>query len=451
MKTIFITILEGVESKNILRTGVVDRILDTNPSVKVVLFVKNNERVLYYQKEFHHPRISYEVAEIYEPNRLNKFFGKRKFHFLRTETTKLRAAIVAEDRGGWYYYYALTLHWILARRFFVGIFRFLDRTLVTDNYFDKYFEKYNPDLIILANLFEDFEANFLRSAKKYKVFSIGMINSWDRITGRCILRLVPDKFVVFNEIIKQETVQSNFVDPDDVYVSGIPQYDMYYKPIAVSREKFFKDLGLNLDDILVVYSPIGGKFSDSDWDMIDLIYKLNSEKKFGEKVKILVRFPPNDFVKQEEINKRPYMLYQYPGVRFSDKRNVDWDMTNNELEDLKSTLNFMSLIVCYSSSVSVDAALLDKPVININFEIKKIDKLERSATTWIRLGHYRKAIDMGGIKLVKNQDELIYWVKKYIEDPSIDREGRKNLAIKQSQFKDGKSAIRLADYVSSFL
>ncbi|MEQ1500451.1 MAG: CDP-glycerol glycerophosphotransferase family protein [Parcubacteria group bacterium] len=451
MKTIFITILEGVESKNILRTGVVDRILSNNQSVKVVLFVKNKERAEYYQKEFHHPRISYEVAELYEPNRLNKFFGMRKFHFLRTETTKLRATIVAEDRGRLYYHYALTLHWILARKFFVRVFRFLDLTLVTDNYFDKYFEKYKPDLILLADLFEDFETNFLRSAKKYKVFSIGLINSWDRVTARCILRILPDKFVVFNDVIKKEIVDTNYIDDKDIFVSGIPQYDMYFKPPTVTKEEFFKKTNISLDEKLIVYSPLGGKFSDSDWDIMDMLYQMNSENKFGDRVKILVRFPPNDFVKDEDLVKRPHLIYQYPGVRFSNKRNTDWDMTNVELEDLKNTLHYMSLMICYASSISVDSALVDKPVMNINFEVKENVGLSKSPTIFYDMTHYKKVLDTGGIRLVNNKEELMDWVNKYLINQNLDHEGRLKLISTQAQFTDGLSGERLARFVNDNL
>ncbi|MBI1974275.1 MAG: CDP-glycerol glycerophosphotransferase family protein [Candidatus Zambryskibacteria bacterium] len=451
MKTVFITIFEGVESKNILRTGIVDKMLSNNPELRVVLFVKNESRMDHYQKEFNHPRIVYEIAKPYEPNRLNRFFGRRKFHFLQTDTTDLRAKIIAQDRGRLYYYYTLLLHRILARSFFVKIFRFLDLVLVKDAYFDKYFEKYKPNLIFLANLFEDFEANFLRSAKKHAVFSIGLINSWDRVTARCILRILPDKFVVFNSVIKQEVVDANYVKPEDIFVSGLPQYDYYFSPVNFSRKDFLDKLGIEDESRVMFYSPIGGMFSNSDWEMIDLLYDLNNRGKFGEQVKIFVSFPPNDFIKEEELEKRPWLLYQYLGTRFSNVRSTDWDMTKKELDNLKSLLFHASLIVCYASSLSMDAAVFDKPAININFEIKNNGNLSKSPTVFYKMTHYKKALGAGGIRLVDNEEELIHWVRKYLEDPSVDREGRKKLVQRQCEYTDGKSAERIALYLNKFI
>jgi len=451
MKTVFFTIFEGVEAKNILRTGIVNKVLKNDPDVRVVLFMKNKERVEYYKKEFHDPRIIYEIVEDYLSNRIDKFFGKSKFNFLQTETTDLRAKMVSEERGILYYYYSLITHRLLAKSFLIKILRLLDYRSVKCDLFDKYFEKYKPDLVFLANLFEDIETNFLRSAKKHKVFSIGLINSWDRVTARCILRLLPDKLIVFNEVVKKEVVETNYFKPANIFVSGLPQYDYYFSPVRPTREEFMKKIGLESDNKIIFYSPIGGMFSNSDWEMIDLLYGLNNLGKFGAKVKIFVSFPPNDFIKEEELKKRPWLLYQYLGTRFSTVRSTDWDMTDNELESLKNLLFYSSLVVCYASSLSIDAALFDKPIININFEIKDNGKLSKSPTVFYKMTHYKKALNAGGIKLVDNENELIEWVNKYLENPILDKDGRKKLVQKQCQYTDGKSVERISNFITSFI
>jgi hypothetical protein len=451
MKTIFFTIFEGVEAKNILRTGIIAKVLQSDPDVRAVLFMKNKERVEYYKNEFNNPRIIYEVVGDYLPNRADKFFSKSKFNFLQTETTDLRAKMVAEERGIFYYYYSLIIHRILAHSYFVKFLRFLDYKIVKCDLFDKYFDKYKPDLVFLANLFEDLEVNFLRSAQKHGVFSIGLINSWDRVTARCILRLLPNRLIVFNEIVKKEIIETNYFKPANIFVSGLPQYDAYFEKPTISREEFFRKLDIDPEKKILVYSPIGGMFSNSDWDMMDLIYRLNTEKKFGDNVVILVRFPPNDFIKEEDLKDRPYLIYQYPGTRFSSTRSTDWDMNSAELDELRNTLQYMSLIVCYASSISIDAVVFNKPVININYEIKDNIRLSKSPTVFYKMIHYKKALNAGGIKLVDNENELVEWIKKYLRDPSLDSEGRKRLVEKQCQYTDGKSAERISNFVTSFM
>ena len=61
MKTIFVSALEGIEVKNILRTNVINTVLKDG-GVRVVLLVKNEERAAYYRKEFNGPHITYAVV-----------------------------------------------------------------------------------------------------------------------------------------------------------------------------------------------------------------------------------------------------------------------------------------------------------------------------------------------------------------------------------------------------
>ncbi|MFA5998228.1 MAG: CDP-glycerol glycerophosphotransferase family protein [Candidatus Paceibacterota bacterium] len=451
VKNVFFAMFEGVESKNILRTGIVKKVLASDSSTRAVLFMKNKERAEYYAKEFSDPRIIYEVIDAGNLGFADRIFSFLKFKFLQTETTDLRAKMIREERGVVYYYYSLVLHRILARSFFVSLFRWLDLILVRNISFDSYFERYNPTLILLANLFEDHETNFLRAAKKYSVFSVGLINSWDRVTARCVLRVLPDKLIVFNSTVKKEVIETNYVEPADIFISGLPQYDYYFSPIRVARKDFLRKLGLEDDERIVFYSPIGGMFSNSDWEMIDLLYSMNSEGKFGEKVKIFVSFPPNDFIKEEELRKRPWLPYQYIGTRFSSVRSTDWDIKGEELEDLKNLLFHASIVLCYASSLSIDAAIFDKPIININFEIKDNESLSKSPTAFYKMTHYEKALHAGGIRLVNNESELIEWIRRYLEDPSVDRDGRKRLVERQCEYTDGKSADRIAGYLCSFL
>ena len=181
--------------------------------------------------------------------------------------------------------------------------------------------------------------------------------------------------------------------------------------------------------------------------MIDLLYELRQKGRFGDHAVLRVRFPPNDYFDYEEINKRPFLRYDYPGVRFSKKRGVDWDMSPRELSHLTDTLRHMSLLICYGSSMSVDAALLDKPVININFEPVTCKSTDLSAVKFYGMTHYKKALETGGIRLVNSERELIKWVTAYLENPSLDHDGRARLAREQCQFLDGRSGERIGKFI----
>jgi len=452
MKTIFITIFEGIEAKNILRTPIFAT-LRKEPDLKIVLFTKNAERAAYHAREFYGDNIVYEVVDLPKIVGWDKFFGRIKYTLLRTGTSKLLRYMQYEmHKNPIRYYISDFLNWLMARPVFVKFARFLDYKFVKANYFAKYFDKYKPNLIFLANLFDEHETNFLREAKSRGVKSVGLINSWDRITARSILRLLPDKLVVFNDFVKENAIRHNLLKSENVFVGGIPQYDQYFTSTPqLKREKFFKKIGVPENNKLLVYAPIGSEFSNSDWDIIDLLYAKNKRKVFGENVSILVRFPPNDFFAPEEFTKRPWMIYDYPGTRFSEHRTIDWDMNFTELSHLSDTLYYMDLIVCYASSISVDAVMLNKPVINIDFEVRENEFMAKSPTHYYKKAHYQHALKTGGIKLVQNEGEMIDWINKYLKNAELDKANRLQLAKEQCGILDGKSGERITRYMLEYL
>ena len=58
--TLLLPIFEGIEGKNLLRTGVMMHLLK-HEDVRVVMLVKNQERLEYYRHEIQHERIQFIV------------------------------------------------------------------------------------------------------------------------------------------------------------------------------------------------------------------------------------------------------------------------------------------------------------------------------------------------------------------------------------------------------
>lgn len=227
-----------------------------------------------------------------------------------------------------------------------------------------------------------------------------------------------------------------------IRLSGIPQYDRYVRPKTRSREEFFKKIGCDPAKRLVVFAPFGPTLSDSDWEAIDLLHSLIPSRVPG--AELFVRFQPNDFIDALELKKRPWLRYDLPGIRYGSERGGDWDMTEKDLRQLTDTLHHASVVVCYMSSIVVDAALMEKPVINIGFPLKVPGRASKNPLLYYRSEHYANALRSGGIRMVESVDELVHWLNAYIADPAIDREARVRLLREQCWKSDGKSGERLA-------
>jgi hypothetical protein len=449
-KTIFITIFQGTEAKNILRTDIYKN-LAAREDIRLVFFVGSKEKAEYYKKEFFGLNIIYEIVKPNVLSGLNKFFSNLSFSLLRTDTTGLRRKMDLEiDSNYTRYVYGFIFNKILARSWIRKIARVLDYKLAKSSVFSEYFNKYNPSAVFLAHLFDDLEVNLLKEAKRRGVKTIGFINSWDKLTARNIIRVLPDELLVFNNIVKKESMSYADMPENKIEVVGIPQYDWHinYKPL--SRKDFFGRKNLDLNKKLIVYAPMGKAYSDSDWEIIDLLQNSIEDGKIKNS-QLLVRFQPNDFVDKEEIEKRRWLIYDMPGIRFSKDRGVDWDMSFEDIKGLTDTLANTDLFICYASSMSIDAAVFDKPIINIDFEIGSKKPMIKSPTHFYKMSHYQKAVKTGGICYPKSEVDFIDCVNSYLNDPGINRLGRKRLVSEQCWRLDGKSGERVANFILSYI
>lgn len=447
MKTIFISILSGVEAKAIVRTDIL-KVLLARTDVRVVLFVKNAARAALYEQEFPHPRVSYAVPVARAFSRWNTAFAFLKNYLVRTDTLALYRRLLLIDHKNIFAYAGSTLlSFLLARPPLRRLARFLDERLTRDTVFTDFFETERPALVFLANLFDLFEVSMLREAKRRGIASVGFINSWDKIGSKGFLRVLPDVVIVPNRIVQEEAVQYDDVPREQIYVAGVPAYDAYASHEGMlSREAFFARCGIAPDKKLIVFCPMGQSLSDSDWDMIDRLHALLMAQ--VPEAELLVRFQPNDVAGDEaEFQKRPWLKADVPGIRLGKGRGMDWDMTAAELLHLKNTLFHCSLVVSYASSISIDAAIFNKPALNIGFEIRNGDPAWKQPTRRYATLHYRKALATGGIRLVRSEHELVEWLKKYLANPKLDAAGRARLVREQCVYTDGGTGRRIANFL----
>ena len=445
MRTIFIPIFSGIEGKNVLRGGIFESLRERG--FEAVFFVGNHTRAEYYRREY--PSVRFEVIKRYRRLPLDRFFSALKFFTLRTKTIDMKRRTNLERRGSYpRFILSFLTNRILSNYLVRRCVRFFDERLVRDDTVENFFDKYKPELVFLADLFEDTEISMLRSARRRGISSVGFLSTWDRLTSRWGIRILPDYLVVFNGELRSEAIEYADMPAEKIFVSGAVQLDLHLKKKPILRDDFLKHIGLPTDTKIILYGPLGRTFDpskQSDTEVVALLNKWAGEGKFGVgSYKIIVRFPPNDFVDTAILPKLTHVIYDVPGVRFASIRGQDWDMRPSELDHLRDLLANTDVVVCYYSSLSIDASVFDVPVININFDLHN----ETKRHPYYETAHYSKVARLGGIRLVTNPDELHHAIREYIENPSRDREGRKAVVSQQAYRLDGKSAERIAEFVS---
>jgi hypothetical protein len=448
MRVVFISALYSLASRNILNSGVLEELLAQD--AKVILFVLPAKKS-FYSKAYPYSNV---IVEEFDSEKFNDrkegLFKSIALLLISTNVMKFRKIKMVENGGSYlkYFYHMLVTAVFGNLKIVKVLFRKLDEACNKKDAFRSYFEKYKPDVVFAPDVFGSGDVLLLKSAQIHKVRTLGMVASWDNNTTKGLMRVVPNRLLVQNKIIEEESINIQNISSEIIKVVGIAHYDYYRNYQPISREEYFNKLGIDKSKRLIMFSPAGDKFITTDWQICEILKEAYTDKKITDDIVTLIRVHPANIVSFGKFTPNEHFVVEVPGVRFeglSDKRN---ELDKKSLDHLLDTLAHVDLVINVVSSIVIDAAVLDKPVITIGFEgwEKKVP-FGSSVKRYHMDENMDKLLKIGGTPIVRNSEELIKQINIYLKHPEFDRVGRKKIVEKQCWRLDGKAKVRIAESI----
>ncbi len=452
MRTIFITSFNPFATRNILLTNVF-QILRNRADLRLVIFCPDY-KIDYFQDSFRGNNVIIEPIKAEQTARRDVFFGFLGRSVINTTSLRMhRREILVRNKkifGFLFANFLATIGWLpIVKR----VIRGLDFLTAPKNKFADYFEKYRPDLVFATDVFHVDDTYFLAESKKRKTFTVGMVRSWDNITGKGLFRVKPDKLIVNNETIKKEAIKYEDISPKDIFVGGLPQFDYYvnYEP-NLSRADFFKKIRLDPNKKTILFIPVGRRFYDGEGKVLAIIQEAINDQVLVN-VQVLVRFPPNDDVNLEGFKLDDNFSIDRPGKQFRSGVFRDQEMTAEDMTHLADSLYYSDVLVGYSSSMVIDGSVFEKPFVLVEgFDPDGPRPYEKSCVRFLDYHHvYTYLVENGSTRLARSKEQMISDIKDYLNNPRLDSEGRQRLIKSQAEPLDGKSGLRIAEFLISQL
>lgn len=445
MKTIFIACFHTLISRNIIATPVVDIL--TRAGLKVVALIPDYKKE-YFEKTYLRPGVVFEGVNVGLAVRsgIVRVFKRLAEAMPRTKRAALgrRRDFSGRKKGLSRY---LAFYWPLGVfgrfRWSIKLVRWLDFHLSPKGRFHTLLDKYRPELVFSTDVQNEHDVALMQDASRRGIKVIGMVRSWDNLTTRH-LRILPDELAVHNEIIKKEAVEISGFPAAKITITGIPHYDKYLRGPVKSRENFFREIGADPQKKLIVYVPIC-EFRLEDNSVDRFLLEILS----GLAVNIFVRLPPAERVDLRGFVKTGGMFFDYPGHIFNEKVVGDRDVTPAGDERLINALSFADVVVSGPSTVVIDAALFERPVVLVDFYPRAVADDERIYEYGAE--HVLNLLATGGARVAKSKEEFLHLLDDYFAHPEKDRAGRERLVREQCWQTDGRSSQRVADFVSGAL
>jgi len=249
-----------------------------------------------------------------------------------------------------------------------------------------------------------------------------------------------------NTVLKDELWKYNKINPDKVFVSGIPHYDACIGPRETSREKFFQKMGLDPNKKLILFAPAGDILYKYDGEILKLFQELKNKNVFSQKVQFLVRFPPADTIDLNGFEKDEDFVFDEPGINISGVKKES-ELTRKAAEHLNDSLYYSDIVVAIVSTIAIDAAVFDKPTIILNIKGHKFHDIKK----FLLYDHFKKFISFGLCTLAESESEFIFQVNAYLENLNLDKYKRKEIIRKYCYRLDGHSSKRVARFILQHL
>lgn len=445
MKTVFLFIPNYVFSFDLLKTKYIEYL---SSKYKVIIFLPTLENIENYYKSSNIEYVEYKLKHPKLLNRMKLFRIAMIKEFDNLLSIKLHYKNAFHDFKRIFLRVVAKVYPFNIR---AGLFTKLERSIIKkDKEFENLLEKYKPEIVLTCTPgFTDFEAEAIILSNIYRIKTAAINFSWNNLTTNAKHIRKTDFLVTWNDIIKKEAIELHRYDEKNVFVSGIMRFDYYFDNDfnKETKEEFL--IKKNLDPklkILLLTTTSHGVYPYHR-ELIKILLDLRDDKRNIPDINIFIRIHPKDSIdRYAEFENIKNLHIETAGRELSShygsRQSIEMDL--EDFMNLKNTLKFADIAVNYTSTITLEAFVFDKPVINIGFP-------EESARLHYQYRHYQDIVNLNSVKLAKNTEDLETYINLYYKNPEIDKESRLKVLKLFVEFLDNFSYKRNVDFLEQIL
>jgi hypothetical protein len=242
----------------------------------------------------------------------------------------------------------------------------LERAIPVSRAIRAFIESHRPDAVIVSPLVDaaSDQVDVVRAAQAAGIPAVAAIASWDNLTNKGLLRVVPDLVTVWNQHQKNEAVEFHGVPPEHVAVTGAQLFDRWFdRRPSRSRDAFGEMVGLQDSRPYVLWVGSSVFIARSEFEVPFVRRWLDS-----------LRHSANARLRDVPvlIRPHPFNVDAWAAADFSDLGPVAiWPRQRHTPAEESSrnsffdSLYYSAAIVGLNTSAMIEAAILRKPVLSL--------------------------------------------------------------------------------------
>lgn len=273
------------------------------------------------------------------------------------------------------------------------------------------------------------------------------IFSWDNLTSQGRIMQPYDYYLVWNDAIRNQLLQIyDSIKPEQVFVTGTPQFDSHFKPeFYWTRDEFCMRVGADPARPIVLYSTGMANHMPGEPRIVEGIADILEKMPDLGQPQLLVRVYPKDRTGRFDELKR-----RRPDILFPEAL---WEPAwlTPKIEDaylLTNTLRHAAVGINVASTVSLELCMFDKPVINVGYNPPHVDTELLDYRLYYEFEHYRPVVESGAVAVARSEAELGEMLRTALTEPQAKSVERRALIDKMfGNALDSCTGLRLAEFL----
>jgi hypothetical protein len=240
----------------------------------------------------------------------------------------------------------------------------LDGAVPTSRRTVDFLRRLEVDVVVLVPILMpgSTDSAYLRAASAARIPGVLCVPSWDNLSSKQLLRVIPDRLAVWNETQRQEARELHGIPHDRIVVTGAQTFDHWFTWRPSDREAFCERVGLDPGRPYLLYA--GGA----------LFPGALTEAEFGRRWIERLRTANDDALRHAGILVRPHpkRMAQWTSTLFDDIEGVAvWPQKGHAPGNAEADADYFDSIyhsigvVGVNTSAMIEAAIIGRPVYTV--------------------------------------------------------------------------------------
>ena len=290
--------------------------------------------------------------------------------------------------------------------------------------------------IALANTQMHSVVPFIVGGRRFSLPLVGHIASWDHTVGKGIVAPNLRRYIVQNDVMRDDLVRYHRIDENRIVVTGWPQTDVFHRRRErADYERVVR--GLGLDPTRPVVLVMGNTPTNAPFEarFVERLVEWWEQSGAAGRFSLLFRPHPRDRQWRERFKSalaRDGAAVQEPSF--------------TDLETLALLLQHGDVVVANAGTILLDALVNDRPAVCVLF-----DEGAPEGETWawknVSGEHYKSLIESDAFYRAERFEDVVAGIERALAQPGELAAERARVAREVVGEIDGRAAERVADAI----